>query len=85
MSPTIDADATYRGPRNCDACGKYCMSLSAYTAHYRVHTGERPYSCEICGDTFPQKHHVIRHCMCKHDITDEEISKEHVVFTYTIK
>ena len=71
MSLARGIDRAHRGPRNCNACGKLCMSLSAYIIHERVHTRERPYSCEICGVTFPQKHHVARHMRKKHGITED--------------
>ncbi|KAM9341519.1 zinc finger protein 711 [Symphorus nematophorus] len=47
----------------CDFCFKCFVSPSKLQRHYVVHTGQRPYMCDICGKTFTQAGHVRTHRM----------------------
>lgn len=37
---------------NCDLCVKKYLNFYRLKTHYRIHTGERPYKCEICNKAF---------------------------------
>ena len=45
----------------CRFCSKPCKGPSGVAEHERIHTGEKPYSCEICGKSFTTKSNMKAH------------------------
>ena len=52
----------------CQTCGKWMMSKLKLKAHMRTHTGERPYSCDFCPQTFMSNTTRWNHLKEKHPV-----------------
>ena len=50
----------------CHDCGKKFLALSKLKRHRIVHTGEKPFSCEICSSKFTQKVNLQKHIIKLH-------------------
>lgn len=53
----------------CHMCPKSYFANNKLQKHIRTHTGERPFSCEICGKRFIDKCYVKQHLKTAHSIS----------------
>jgi hypothetical protein len=53
-------------PEKCPECGIAQFSLSSYKAHARMHTGDNPFRCPVCDQSFTRACNMLTHVKHKH-------------------
>jgi uncharacterized Zn-finger protein len=51
----------------CEHCAKYLMTRYSYVRHLRIHTGEKPCTCHVCGKQFRTSALLNRHVRDVHE------------------
>uniref|UniRef100_A0A8D8RAX3 Zinc finger protein 808 n=1 Tax=Cacopsylla melanoneura TaxID=428564 RepID=A0A8D8RAX3_9HEMI len=59
----------------CQVCGKQFKRKAALDVHWRIHSGNLPFSCPDCNKTFAQKNDMLKHHRARHSDTSRNISK----------
>ena len=52
---------------HCVYCNKFFVENWTLKRHMRVHTGEKPYECELCGFRCTQKSNLANHKWNRHE------------------
>ncbi|KAK7887150.1 hypothetical protein WMY93_026771 [Mugilogobius chulae] len=75
-------DKKMTDPNQCVICHRVLSCQSALKMHYRIHTGERPFKCKICGRAFTTKGNLKTHLhscpICQKKFTNAVVLQQHI-------
>ena len=76
----------------CPECDYKNSHLGTYEMHFRIHSGEKPYQCQLCEKTFRTKSHCIDHVRTHDDrlklkctICDAKFTRSEKILKHTEK
>lgn len=52
----------------CEICKKTLTDATGLRRHMLLHTGEKPFTCDLCSQKFRRKHHLMDHIRFKHKL-----------------
>ncbi|KAK3798841.1 hypothetical protein RRG08_007198 [Elysia crispata] len=62
-----------KGATSCPICGKTFTLAANLPKHMKLHSGERPYICSVCGCSFPRSDYLKNHMRAAH-LHSEQVS-----------
>ena len=60
----------------CSFCGQQFNNARSHRRHERIHTGERPFTCPLCGIGTTRKDTLRTHCLRQHGMTAEQYAQQ---------